>query len=376
MVHKSRRTILSHGAAYTGGIVGSMLALGLVVVGLRTAGKQVGWGFQFQEPLFIVALCAVLVLFALNLFGVFEVSVAATDLADKAEQSHGLRRSFMEGILAVVLATPCSAPFLGTAVGFALASSAATILTVFAVLGLGLAAPFVVLTLSPGWAKVLPKPGNWMNVLKQLLGFALLGTVIWLFWVLGNVVGANGLVQLLIFLSVLSLGAWFFGQVQYKYEGIMKAGVAALALAVVAGTGVYVLDFEASRAAMASEQPRKAAEGEIDWQPWTEEAVQAELAKGRVVLVDFTADWCITCKVNERTILSSDEVKKAVADNNVAMFKADWTEPDERIRAKLSEFGKGGVPMYLVYHPDRAQNPKVLPEVLTKDIVISSLSDS
>jgi thiol:disulfide interchange protein DsbD len=376
MVHKSRRTILSHGAAYTGGIVGSMLALGLVVVGLRTAGKQVGWGFQFQEPLFIVALCAVLVLFALNLFGVFEVSVAATDLADKAEQSHGLRRSFMEGILAVVLATPCSAPFLGTAVGFALASSAATILTVFAVLGLGLAAPFVVLTLSPGWAKVLPKPGNWMNVLKQLLGFALLGTVIWLFWVLGNVVGANGLVQLLIFLSVLSLGAWFFGKVQYKYEGIKKVGVAALALAVVAGTGVYVLDFEASRAAMASEQPRKAAEGEIDWQPWTEEAVQAELAKGRVVLVDFTADWCITCKVNERTILSSDEVKKAVADNNVAMFKADWTEPDERIRAKLSEFGKGGVPMYLVYHPDRAQNPKVLPEVLTKDIVISSLSDS
>ncbi|MGM0558353.1 MAG: protein-disulfide reductase DsbD family protein [Myxococcota bacterium] len=375
VVHKSKATILSHGAAYTGGIVGSMMALGLVVVGLRVAGKQVGWGFQFQEPLFIVALCAILVLFALNLFGVFEVSVAATDLADKAEDSHGLRRSFMEGVLAVVLATPCSAPFLGTAVGFALASSAFTILAVFFVLGLGLAAPFVVLTLSPGWAKVLPRPGNWMNVLKQLLGFALLGTVIWLFWILGGVVGANGLVQLLVFLSVLALGAWFYGMVQYKYDGLKKLGVAVLALAVVAGTGVYVLDFEAARAAKASQTPGPTAEGEIEWEPWTEAAVQAELDKGRVVFVDFTANWCITCKMNERTILNTEEVKAVVEENDVAMFKADWTEPDERIRAKLSEFGKGGVPMYLVYRPGREENPEVLPEVLTKDIVISSLTE-
>ncbi len=375
VVHKSKATILSHGAAYTGGIVGSMMALGLVVVGMRTAGRQVGWGFQFQEPLFIVALCAILVLFALNLFGVFEVSVAATDLADKADETHGLRRSFLEGVLAVVLATPCSAPFLGTAVGFALASSAATILGVFFVLGLGLAAPFVVLTLSPGWAKILPRPGNWMNVLKQLLGFALLGTVIWLFWILGGVVGANGLVQLLIFLSVLAMCAWFYGMVQYKYEGVKKLGVAVLALAVVAGTGVYVLDFDAARAAKASQKPGPTAEGDIEWKPWTESAVQAELEKGRVVFVDFTADWCITCKVNERTIITSDDVKQAVADNDVTMFKADWTEPDERIRAKLSEFGKGGVPMYLVYRPGRAENPEVLPEVLTKDIVISSLTD-
>jgi thiol:disulfide interchange protein DsbD len=376
VVHKSKSTILSHGAAYTGGIVGSMMALGLVVVGLRAAGKQVGWGFQFQEPLFIVALCAILVLFALNLFGVFEVSVAATDLADKAEHSHGLRRSFLEGVLAVILATPCSAPFLGTAVGFALASSSFTILAVFFVLGLGLAAPFVVLTLSPGWAKVLPRPGNWMNVLKELLGFALLGTVIWLFWILGGVVGANGLVQLFIFLSVLALGAWFFGKVQYKYEGVKKAGVALLSLAVVSGTGMYVLDFQSARAAKAAKKPAATAEGDIDWKPWTEGAVQAELDKGRVVFVDFTADWCITCKVNERTIIDTDEVKQAVAEHDVAMFKADWTEPDERIRAKLSEFGKGGVPMYLVYRPDRQENPEVLPEVLTKDIVISSLSGS
>ena len=256
VVHESKSTILSHGAAYTGGIVGSMLALGLVVVGLRTAGKQVGWGFQFQEPLFIVALCVILVLFALNLFGVFEVSVGATDLADKAEHAHGLRRSVMEGILAVVLATPCSAPFLGTAVGFALASSAATILAVFAMLGFGLAAPFVVLTLSPGWAKILPRPGTWMVVLKQLLGFALLGTVIWLFWILGQTVGVDGLVQLLIFLSVVALAAWFYGTIQYKYEGGAKIAMTSLALVALAATGFYVLDFENARASKASLQAR------------------------------------------------------------------------------------------------------------------------
>ncbi|MFW6058361.1 MAG: protein-disulfide reductase DsbD family protein, partial [Persicimonas sp.] len=208
LVHESKASILSHGAAYTAGIVGSMLALALAVLGLRAAGTQVGWGFQFQEPVFIAVLCAILVLFALNLFGVFQVSVSPNKMTDKTRQTDGVRRSFGEGVLAVILATPCSAPFLGTAVGFALAGSAATILGIFAMLGLGLAAPFVVLTLSPGWAKILPKPGAWMDVLKEVLGFALLGTVIWLFWILGQMAGSQATVQLLIFLTSLALVAW------------------------------------------------------------------------------------------------------------------------------------------------------------------------
>ncbi|QDG51744.1 DUF255 domain-containing protein [Persicimonas caeni] len=370
LVHESKKSILSHGMAYTGGVVGSLLALALVVVGLRAAGTQVGWGFQFQEPLFIAALCAILVLFALNLFGVFEVSVAPNELAEKTHQASGLRRSAAEGVLAVILATPCSAPFLGTAVGFALASSAWTIIAIFVMLGLGLAAPFVVLTLTPGAAKLLPKPGAWMSVLKEVLGFALIGTVVWLFWILGQMAGADGIVQLIIFLSVLALWAWFFGKIQYRFEGVRKWGFTLLAALVVAATGWYVLDFDRQKAASAQSAP---ADG-IQWREWTEEAVQEELADGNVVFVDFTADWCITCKVNERTIIDTPEVKGAIADNEVVTIKADWTNPDERIRQKLAEHGKGGVPMYLVYHPEHPNDPQVLPEVLTVELLVEALS--
>jgi thiol:disulfide interchange protein DsbD len=369
VVHESKSHILSHGMAYTGGIVSSMLALALVVLGLREAGTQVGWGFQFQEPLFIAALCAILVLFALNLFGVFEVSVSPNELANKTHQASGMKRSFGEGVLAVILATPCSAPFLGTAVGFALASSAPTILAIFLMLGLGLAAPFVLLTMVPGAAKVLPRPGAWMNVLKEILGFALLGTVIWLFWILGQMTGSAGIVQVLIFLSALALGAWFFGKIQYREEGARKWLMTLLAAALVAGVGVYVLDFERTQKTSST---TAVAEGDIDWREWNEEAVQKELAAGRVVFVDFTADWCITCKVNERTIIDTDRVKKAIADNDVATFKADWTNPDERIRKKLAEYGKGGVPMYLVYDPEHPNDPQVLPEVLTVDLLVEA----
>ncbi len=371
LVHESKASILSHGAAYTAGIVGSMLALALAVLGLRAAGTKVGWGFQFQEPVFIAGLCAILVLFALNLFGVFQVSVSPNELTDKTREADGLRRSFGEGVLAVILATPCSAPFLGTAVGFALAGSAATILGIFAMLGLGLAAPFVVLTLSPGWAKILPKPGAWMDVLKEVLGFALLGTVIWLFWILGQMAGSQATVQLLIFLTSLALVAWFFGKIQYRYDGATKWGMTLLAGAIAAAVGVYTLDFDRvsnTNAPAAS----AAADGEIEWREWTEDAVQEELAAGRTVFVDFTADWCITCKANERTIIDTEQVKDAIAANDIVTFKADWTNPDERIRQKLADHGKGGVPMYLVYYPDRPNDPDLLPEVLTKDLLVEA----
>lgn len=370
LVHESKKSILSHGLAYTGGVVGSLLTLALIVVGLRAAGTQVGWGFQFQEPLFIAVLCAILVLFALNLFGVFEVSVAPNELADKTHQATGLRRSAAEGVLAVVLATPCSAPFLGTAVGFALASSAWTIIAIFVMLGLGLAAPFVVLTLTPGAARLLPKPGAWMGILKEVLGFALIGTVVWLFWILGQMTGADGIVQLIIFLGGLALWAWFFGKIQYRFEGVRKWLMTLAAALVVAGIGWYVLDFERQQAASG----QTAAAGDIQWRKWTEAAVQEELETGNIVFVDFTADWCITCKVNERTIIDTQAVKAAIADNGVVTFKADWTNPDERIRKKLAEYGKGGVPMYLVYHPEHPNEPQVLPEVLTVDLLVEALA--
>ncbi len=370
VVHETKAGILSHGLAYTAGIVGSLVSLAAVVVGLRAAGTHVGWGFQFQEPGFIVALAAIVVLFALNLFGVFELSVAPNELANKTRQATGMRRSFGEGVLAVILATPCSAPFLGTAVGFALTSNAVTIFAIFATLGLGLAAPFVVLSLSPGWAKVLPKPGAWMSLLKEVLGFALLGTAIWLFWILGQMTGVAGIVQTLIFLGALALAAWFFGKIQYRFEGVKKWGLTLLAAAVVTGVGWRVLELAPAHQHSSAE----AAGGEIQWKPWSDAAVQRQLAKGRTVFVDFGADWCISCKVNERTVLYSDAVEDAFRKGNVATLKGDWTNPDERIRKKLAAFGRGGVPMYLVYHPDHPHKPQLLPEVLTTQIVLDALN--
>ncbi|QDG50144.1 DUF255 domain-containing protein [Persicimonas caeni] len=372
LVHESKSSIISHGMAYTGGIVGSLLALGGVVIGLRAAGTQVGWGFQFQQPHFLAALVVILVLFALNLFGVFEVTLNSQKVHEKAQESDGVRRSFWEGILAVILATPCSAPFLGTAVGFALASSPLTILAVFAALGLGLAAPMVALTLVPGWAKLLPKPGNWMDHLKKFLGFALLGSAIWIVWLLGRQTGVDGMAMMLVFSAVLGVAAWLWGLVQFNTWTQRKALAVVAAVASIAVAGVYTFPLEANASA---ERPR-AVSGSIDWKPWTEEAVAAELDKGRPVFVDFTADWCLTCKVNEKNAIDTEPVRQAIAEHDVAMFKADWTNPDERIRKKLAEYGKAGVPFYLMYSPDRPGEAKPLPEVITSTMLVEAFSEA
>jgi thiol:disulfide interchange protein DsbD len=367
-VRESRGNILAHGAAYTGGIVGSLLALGGVVIGLRVAGHQVGWGFQFQHPAFPAGLAAVVTLFALNLFGLFDVNLQSGGLQESTEEASGLRRSVGEGVLAVVLATPCSAPFLGTAVGFAFASNAFTILAVFATLGLGLAAPFVVLTLMPGWAKVLPKPGAWMGHLKHFLGFALVGTAGWLVWLVGRQAGVDAMASVLGLLIVVGLAAWIFGLVQYGSSTLRKWGWTAAAGMLVVGTAGWVFPLESgqaessSRAAAASEQ-----KSAVDWQKWSREAVHTHLDEGRPVFVDFTADWCLTCQVNEQNAITASSVLEAVDEHDVAMLKADWTDGSERIRKELQRHGRAGVPMYLVYSPDAPQDPELLPELLTTD---------
>ncbi|MGM0556559.1 MAG: protein-disulfide reductase DsbD family protein [Myxococcota bacterium] len=371
LVHESRRGVLSHGLAYTIGIVGSLLALAGVVVGLKSAGTQVGWGFQFQNPYFLAALAVILTLFALNLFGVFEVTATADGVHEKAEGAKGVQRSFWEGILAVILATPCSAPFLGTAVGFALSSGPATIFAVFASLGLGLAAPFVVLTIVPGWAKVLPNPGSWMEYLKKGLGFALVGSAIWIVWLLGRQTGVDGMASLLMFLGVLSLGAWLYGLVQFQQWSWRKVAATTVGVGAIATAGVLAFPLPDSSAAT-----RPDASGAIEWREWSEDAVRAELDDGRPVFVDFTADWCLTCKVNERNAIDTEPVHKAMAEHDVAMFKADWTNPDERIRQKLAEYGKAGVPFYLMYAPANPQRGTPLPEVITSETVVDAFENA
>ncbi len=363
----------AHAIAYTLGIVGTLMLLAAAVVAVRAAGHGVGWGFQFQEPLFVAAVCAVLVVFALNLFGVFTVGGGAGGgLASRVDESHGTARSFGEGVLAVVLATPCSAPLLGTAVGFALAAGAVATFAVFIAIGLGLAAPFALLVYVPGLAKRLPKPGAWMAHVKTALGFALLGTAVWLVWVVGGLAGVDGMARLLVFLVAVGLLTWLFGLFQGAGRRGVRVGSSVVLALLAVGAGLFTLRFEGPAEGDGTTRVSQSAHGA---EPWSEEAVTRALAEGRPVFVDFTADWCITCKFNERTVLATDAVRDAFAQQNVALFVADWTRRDARIGRKLAELGRAGVPVYLVYSPHRRDAPpELLPEVITPERVVEAIT--
>jgi thiol:disulfide interchange protein DsbD len=368
IAHRDRAGVVRHGIAYLAGVLVTMSALALAVVALRAAGTSVGWGFQFQEPLFVAAISAVLVVFALNLFGVFEIGFDATALANAGAQATGARRSFFEGLLAVVLATPCSAPFLGTAIGFAFASPAPTIVAIFLAIGAGLAAPFVLVTLIPGLARFVPRSGAWMLHLRTGLGFALLGTVVWLLWIMGRGAGAGAQTALLAYLLVLAAGVWAYGLLQ-RAERTHVARAAALSLALLAALGLAALPVAEARPVSEAED----AGAKLASAPFSREAVSAALASGRPVFVYFTADWCLTCKVNEHAVLSDTRVARALADENYVTLIGDWTRRDETIRAELARFGKAGVPLYLVYSPSAPDRPAVLPELLTVDLFLNAL---
>lgn len=376
IVHESKRGIVAHGMAYTGGIIGSMMVLAGVVIGLRVAGTQVGWGFQFQQPHFLAVLIAILVLFALNLFGVFEVGMNAQSFHEKAQETSGVKRSVWEGVLAVILATPCSAPFLGTAVGFALASGPLTIIAVFGALGLGLAAPMVALTLMPGWAKVLPRPGMWMEHLRTFLGFALLGSAIWIIWLLGRQAGVDAMGAVLMFVGTLGIAAWLFGLVQFASWSPRKAMTLAVAIILLGIAGSLAFPLSVARApSRISDSSTTAADG-IQWEEWSDEAVQAAVADGRPVFVDFGADWCLTCLANQKNAIETAAVREAIEKYNVVPFYADWTNPDEKIRLKLAEHGKAGVPFYLVYSPNGPAKGKPMPEVLTSNMLVKAFAEA
>jgi thiol:disulfide interchange protein DsbD len=343
--HGRRRARL-HAGAYAGGVLLSMGVLAALVVALRGAGASVGWGFQFQEPLFVAAVAAVCVVFALNLFGLFEIGAPSTDLGARAT---GLRRSFFDGLLAVVLATPCSAPFLGTAVGFAFASSAPVIVGVFAAIGAGLAAPYVLIAWVPGWARFVPRPGAWMVQLRMGLGFGLLATAVWLVWLFGRTQGADGAAALLAALLALSFVIWL-----YRVLPLLALGLGA---ALLLAAGVVTVEPAPSE----------------DWSPYSPSAVEEALAAGDPVFVSFTADWCITCKVNERGVLADHRVREALDRGGFRQLRADWTRRDDAIRAELARFGRAGVPLYLVYHPSAGGEPILLPELLTVGRVLEAL---
>jgi len=370
LAHGSRREHHRHAAAYAGGIALSMLALAGAVVGLRAAGTAVGWGFQLQEPIFLVAISALLVALALNLFGAFEIEVDTGRLGGIGSGAPGAARSFFDGLLAVALATPCSAPFLGTAVGFAFASPAQVVVSIFLAIGLGLATPFVLAAFFPAVARRMPRSGAWMADLRGGLAFALLFTVVWLLWILGRVAGAGAIASALVLLLGIAAAGWALGLAQRRGRRVPATAFAGV-LGAMAVLGIARLDLAPAADAGADVDP-PVIQGA---RAFSASLVDESLDAGRPVFVYFTADWCVTCKLNERSVLADRRVEPELERLGYDVYHADWTRRDETIRGALALLGKAGVPVYALYAPDAPESPRLLPELLTVDGLLDALHD-
>jgi thiol:disulfide interchange protein DsbD len=364
---EERHTMRAHGLVYAAGIVVSFWALVAVLLGLRAAGSHLGWGYQFQSPVFLALMASLLFFLGLSLAGQFEIGLTLTSAGGSLAAKQGYTGSFFTGVLAVIVATPCTAPFMGAAVGYALAQSTLITFAVFTALALGLAAPYVALTLQPAWTRFLPKPGAWMELLKQATAVPVFGTVIWLAWVLAQAYGAALLAALLTSFLLIAVAGWFLGRWPAQR---WASAIAILLLLGVVGLSVFAPGkLEATPASNATTMPGSLHAG---WEPWSAETVSRYQAQGRPVFVDFTASWCLSCQVNERVALRQPEVQKAFGDANVALLRADWTQHDEAIGDALAKLGRSGVPAYVLYVPGES-SPQLLPEVLTPGIVLDEI---
>jgi thiol:disulfide interchange protein DsbD len=354
-----RRTVAAHGLAYTAGVVVSFLVLAGVLLALRSGGAQLGWGFQLQNAAFVYVLALVLLLFGLNMSGVFEVGGSLVGAGSKGPG--GMTGSFLSGILATVVATPCAAPFLATALGAALVLPPVPSLVLFTAMGLGLALPYLLLSFFPSLASRLPRPGAWMESFKQGLSFLLYAAAVYLVWVLAAQVEGDRLLAALFGMVLVASAAWVYG----RWCAPVRSGVVRLAGLLVAGlilAGGVVYGW-----------PR-AERGGVEWEAWSPEAVERHRAAGRPVYVDFTARWCATCQVNKKVVFGSAEVRREFAARKVVLLQADWTRKDPAITAELARFGRSAVPFNLFYLPGRSE-PVVLPEVLTPGVVLDILKN-
>jgi thiol:disulfide interchange protein len=369
---QSRQKIFRSGIAFTIGIFAWFIALAVLLIALKGAGRDVTWGgFQFTNPYFVLALSVIVLVFALNLFGVFEISLpqpVTRNLLSTSERKD-LLGSFFQGVFATVLATPCTAPFLGTALGFAFTQSAAIILAMFIAIAAGMSAPYLLLSAQPAWLRFLPRPGPWMLHVKQFMGFLLLATLLFLLYVVGAQRGLEGAIWASCFLLVISVACWMKGAfVVPTASAVKRIVVLVLMLLLVIGSGVYFIGdkFQSAKIASLDSQIRG------DWQPFTPERLQTELEQGRTVFVDFTAAWCLTCKFNEASVLEAKDVREAFQRHGIVKLKADWTNGDPVITKLLQQFGRPGVPLYVLY-PAKNEEPIVFPEVLTKGMILDKL---
>lgn len=394
-----------HAVVFGLGVVASFLALAGILLGLRAIGQAAGWGFQLQSPVFVAVLALLFVVIGLNLFGVFETGTRLTQLGGigASERQHGYWGSFMTGVMAVVVATPCTAPFMGGAVGFTLSSSPLLVLAVFVTIGIGMALPYLVLASSERLLGLLPRPGVWLQTLKQFLAFPMFITSAWLVWVLALQSDAEGVLLLLLAAIFLAFSCWVYGRWQFELRPRSARSTPAWVLAALVSVGACVwlvsrLPVVAETAQVQSAAPtvagnavangpaallpmtcRLGADGHLPaacrgWLPWSAERQAAARAAGMPVFVDFTAAWCLSCQVNQKVALDRDEVQAGFRERNVLLLKADWTRRDPAISAELAKFGRNSVPLYLYYSGrDPKAAPVQLPELLTVDTVLKAL---
>ena len=361
----NRRKVTLHGLAFSAGVLLSFWALAGVLAALRAGGDQLGWGFQLQSPAFVFTLAAVMLVFALSLSGVFEFGLRATAVGSGLQSKDGLTGSFFTGVLATVVATPCSAPFLAPALGAALALPVASSFAVFTAIAIGLALPYLLLSLFPQAVKALPRPGAWMEIFKQAMAFPLYATVGYLVWVLAGQLKSNdtALLSVLLGLTLIAFATWLYGRYATFGASPARTRIGILGGIILLAAGAWL------------GWPRPAAPTDIVWQPWSAEAVTKAVADGKPVYVDFTARWCFTCQTNKKVVFNSAEVLKTFREKQVVTLRADWTDEDPKITAELARWNRSAVPFNLVYLPGKSE-PAILPELLTPGIVLDAFNRS
>ncbi|RYX97092.1 MAG: protein-disulfide reductase [Comamonadaceae bacterium] len=360
---RDRRTRVATGLAYTAGVVLSFLALGGLLLGLRAAGEQLGWGFQLQSPAVVAALAALFTLLGLNLAGLFEFGSLVPGRVAGLQAKNPSVNAFLSGILATAIASPCTAPFMGASLGYAVSLPAAQALAVFAAIGLGMALPYLAASLIPAVANALPRPGAWMATFKTLMAFPMFATVAWLVWVLGQQSGIDGAGALLGLLVLMSFVVWAL-----TLKGRTRAGLAAVSVLLL-GLALWNIGPNVTRQQEIASAAGKPGER---WQAWQPGKVEQLNAAGQSVLVDFTAAWCVTCQYNKKTTLANGDVLADFAAKNVALLRADWTRRDPAVTAALASLGRNGVPLYVIYKPGRA--PVLMSEILSVDEVRAELA--